>query len=174
MQQEGNLEFVWFGVFFIVFVGFFYLFISSAKNILHLWYLPQRGSSQNNPRMREDTAGQAVLRSSEQRGVTLKHFGLRLQDGEMCLKEMMQLCPKCAPGCPGGVTEGPAHPTARGVSHSARWVAPSLPRSPQLTPAAAAAAGHRILGEHGPWIAPTNALPRNPLGTHLRGGWFKL
>lgn len=121
------------GVFLLLLLGFFYLFISSAKNILHLWYLPQRGSSQNNPRMREDTGGQAALRRSEQHGVTLKHFGLRLQDGEMCLKQMMQLCPKCAPGCAGGVTEGPAHPTARGVSHSARWVAPSLaPRSSLL------------------------------------------
>lgn len=164
MQQEGNLEFVWFGVFLLLLLGFFYLFISSVKNILHLWYLPQRGSSQNNPRMREATAGQAALRVQS---VTLKHFGLRLKSGEMCLKQMMQLCPKCAPGCAGGVTEGPAHPTARGLSHSARWVAPSL--AP-----AAAAAGLRILGEQGPWIAPTNALPRNPLGTHLRGGCFKL
>lgn len=45
MQQEGNLEFVGFGVFLIVVVGVFYLFISSEKNILHLWYLPQKGSS---------------------------------------------------------------------------------------------------------------------------------
>lgn len=41
MQQEGRLEFVWFG-FFVVLVCFFYLFISSEQNVLNLWYLPQK------------------------------------------------------------------------------------------------------------------------------------
>lgn len=164
--------------FFTVVRGVFYLFISSEKNILLPLVL---ASERQLPKQPQDERGHGwagsapEFRAATASPQTFSSQAARL--GRCVLTRWCNCALTAAPGCPCGVTEGPAHPTAPGVSHSPLWdgVAPSLAPHISLLEQllVLVAAGLRILGEHRPWIAPTNALPVNPLGTDLRGGCFK-